>query len=206
MVQLSNKRSTPGEERAQRRAEERRRGILRAAARTFRRLGYAQAGMRDIAAEADLSPGNLYHYFQGKHEILYYCQDRWLRHMLGVLEQESNRSGPVAVRLHSVLVTHVRYLLEELEGSAAHFEVDALPIELRDQVVGKRDRYEAGLAELVGQGIVSGEFRADDAPIVTKAVLGALNWTARWFRPEGPQSAAQIAESFAHYLIRGLKA
>jgi len=45
-----------------RRSEARRLDILRAAARVFRRSGVAAAGMREIAEEADLSPGNLYYY------------------------------------------------------------------------------------------------------------------------------------------------
>ena len=38
--------------------------------------------MRDIALAADLSPANLYHYFKGKDELLFYCQDRALDRML----------------------------------------------------------------------------------------------------------------------------
>jgi AcrR family transcriptional regulator len=94
MVQISNDRSSQGgAERAQRRAEARRLEILRAAARTFRRRGFAAAGMREIAAEADLSPGNLYHYFKGKDEILYFCQDRWLDHMLDVVRSVGSDGG-----------------------------------------------------------------------------------------------------------------
>jgi len=35
-------------------------------------------------------------------------------------------------------------------------------------------------------------------------MLGAVNWTARWYRPDGPQSVAEIADSLSEYLVRGL--
>jgi AcrR family transcriptional regulator len=207
MVQISNERSNrAGADRAQRRAEARRLEILRAAARTFRRRGYAAAGMRDIAAEADLSPGNLYHYFEGKVEILYFCQDRWLDHMLDVVRSTGTDGGTSSQALRRVLVSHVRYLLDEVEGSAAHLEVEALPRELRDRIVRKRDRYERGIRRLISAGVRNGELVASDPKLITRAILGALNWTARWFRPEGPASPAVVASELADYLLRGLQA
>jgi AcrR family transcriptional regulator len=207
VVQISNDSSIhPGGERIQRRAEARRLEILRAAARTFRRRGFAGAGMRDIAAEADLSPGNLYHYFKGKDEILYFCQDRWLDHMLDVVREAGTRGRSPANVLRHVLETHVRYLLDELEGSAAHLEIDALPSGLRDRMLDKRDRYERGIRRLVSAGVRSGEFVPCDPRIITRAILGSLNWTARWFRPEGPATVGTVAEQLADYLIRGLQA
>jgi hypothetical protein len=35
-------------------------------------------------------------------------------------------------------------------------------------------------------------------------MLGALNWSVQWFRPDGPQTATEIAEGLADYLIQGL--
>src|SRR5947208_15683774 len=55
--------------------------ILRAAGREFRLRGFAATGMRDIAAAAALSPANLYNYFRGKHDILFFCQDNSLDRM-----------------------------------------------------------------------------------------------------------------------------
>ena len=73
MVQVLNHGSNKAPGRLQRRSEQRRTEILRAAARVFRRMGLGAAGMREIAEEADLSIGNLYYYFSGKDEILLYC-------------------------------------------------------------------------------------------------------------------------------------
>jgi len=35
-------------------------------------------------------------------------------------------------------------------------------------------------------------------------MLGAVNWTARWYRHDGAQSVSEIAESLSDYLVRGL--
>ena len=93
----------------------------------------------------------------------------------------------------ALAVAHVMCLLDELEGSAAHLEVNALPPRLRGQIVAKRDHYERGVRALVVAGIRAGTLHAADATIATRAFLGALNWTAQWFRPDGAKSPEQIA-------------
>ena len=65
-----------------RRRDRQRDAILRAAARLFRERGFTDTGMRDIAEAADLSAANLYHYFDGKSELLFYCQNRAVDRML----------------------------------------------------------------------------------------------------------------------------
>ncbi len=71
-------------------------------------------------------------------------------------------------------------------------------------MVAKRDRYEEGVRQLIAAGARSAEFVPCDPALAARAVLGALNWSVRWFRPEGSLTAAEIAEGFADYLIRGL--
>ncbi len=180
--------------------------ILCAAGREFRVRGFAQTGMRDIAAAALLSPANLYNYFRGKHEILFFCQDNSLDRIIGALEKARRFKSSAAEKLRFVIMSHLRCVLDEVEGSAAHYLTSALPPAMQRRLVAKRDRYEEGVRQLIVSGTRSGEFVACDPALAARAMLGALNWSVLWFRPEGALSAAEIAEGFADYLIRGLLA
>src|SRR3954467_14952920 len=146
---------------------------MRAAARVFREHGFAAAGMREIGVAADLSPGNLYHYFRGKNELLFFCPDRSAARLLPALAAARNDRRPLPLRLRDLAIAHVLCLLDEVEGSAAHLEVDALPTRLRSRIVAKRDAYERGLRALVAGGVRRGTLHATDATIATRAFLGA---------------------------------
>ncbi len=190
--------------RAERRYLARRLEILRAAGKQFRVSGFAETGMRDIAAAADLSPANLYNYFRGKHEILFFCQDVSLDRLLAALEKARRLRAGAAEKLRMVIVSHLRCVLDEVEGSAAHLLTSALAPRLQRSLVVKRDRYEEGVRQLIVAGTRTGEFVPCDPALAARAVLGALNWSVRWFNPDGAMTAVEIAEGFANYLIRGL--
>ena len=180
--------------------------ILRAAGREFRARGFLETGMRDIAIAAELSPGNLYNYYQSKHEILFFCQSSSLDRLIEALEKARRARGTAAARLRLVVVSHLHCVLDEVEGSAAHLLTNGLPEHQRRYLLEKRDLYERGVRNLILSGMRKGEFVPGDAALVTRAMLGALNWSVQWYRPSGPQTAAEIAEQLADYLIRGLLA
>jgi AcrR family transcriptional regulator len=205
VVRKSNARSLPASPRSRRR-DRQRDAILRAAARLFRERGFADTGMRDIAAAADLSAANLYHYFDGKNALLYYCQDRALDRMLASVESARRIYGSAADRLRAVFIAHLQTLLDEIEGASAHLQIDALPPAMRAAIVRKRDRYEHALRRIIVQGIAAGELVDMDPAIAARAMLGALNWTVTWFRPEGRDSAAVVGDVISRFLVRGIAA
>src|SRR5260370_707163 len=178
--------------------------ILRAAGKEFRVRGFAETGMRDIAAAAALSPANLYNYFRGKHEILFFCQDNSLDRMISALDKARRMRTSAATKLRMVIVSHLRCVLDEVEGSAAHLLTTALPRRQQRYLVTKRDKYEEGVRNLISTRMRSGEFVHCDPALAVRAILGGLNWSVQWFSPEGPLTAAEIADRFADYLIRGV--
>jgi AcrR family transcriptional regulator len=178
--------------------------ILRAAAKVFRASGFAGAGMREIAAAADLSPGILYHYFAGKHEILAFCQERALEKMLASVGAARASRPPLAEQLRAIVRSHILCLLDDVDGSAAHLEIDSLPPKLRSRIIAKRDEYERAIRKLISDGVAKKQFSPCDPNLVTRAILGAANWTAQWYRPGGDQSPAEVADALAAYLVNGL--
>ena len=192
--------------RQQRRYMARRLEILRAAGRQFRARGFVETGMRDIAQAADLSPANLYNYFHGKHEILFFCQDSSLDRMIAALSKARRIKGSASTRLCFVIISHLRCLLDEVEGSAAHLFTNAWPPGPQRYLVAKRNRYELGVRNLIVSGMRAGEFIQGDAALMARAILGALNWSVQWFRPDGEMTAGEIAQKLADYLVRGLLA
>lgn len=192
--------------RIQKRYENRRLEILRAAGRAFRQHGLAETGMRDIAKAADLSPANLYNYFQGKHELLFFCQDSALQRMLKALKRVQAGNGGAGQKLALAIESHLRCVLDEVEGSTAHMFAAAMPPHLQRKLVAKRDRYEDGVRQLIAEGVRSGEFAECDPALAARAILGALNWSTGWFNPDGELKSADIAGEFAKYFTRGLAA
>ena len=190
--------------RLQRRYEARRLEILRAAGREFRTRGFAETGMREIAAAADISPANLYNYFGGKDEVLFFCQDSALDRLIVNLEKTRRAKAAATEKLCSIIAFHLHCVLDDIEGSAAHLLTNSIPPHLQKRLLAKRDCYEHGVRRLVAAGIRSGEFLSADPALVARAILGALNSTIAWFNPQGPLSTGQLAENFATYLIHGL--
>jgi hypothetical protein len=71
------------------------------------------------------------------------------------------------------------------------------------KIVHKRDQYERGVRLLLAGGQRHGLVRPGEPKLQAFALLGALNWVARWYRP-GEGDPDQIIHSFRDQLLRGL--
>jgi len=180
--------------------------ILRGAAEAFRQRGVSATTMEEIARRLHMTKGNLYYYFRSKEEILYFCQDYSLDLLLARLDEVRRSGVPADEQLRQLIREHVGVILDELKASAMHTDFQMLSRRRLARVIRKRDQYERGVREIIREGMERGIFRKGDPKLFGFAILGAINWTVRWFSPQGPLSAREIGDAFADYLVRGLRA
>jgi AcrR family transcriptional regulator len=179
--------------------------ILQSAAVAFRKLGYHGATVQRIAASLRMEKGNLYYYFRNKEEILFACHQYSLDRLVRVLDEISASADSPDDKLRKLIVALVHTILDELHGTTLFIGLVALTPAHLKTIIARRDCVDRGMRQIVADGIDSGAFAERDAKLVSLAILGAVNWIPRWFKPEGPASTHDIAECFASYLIAGLR-
>ena len=188
----------------QQKRQRRRDEILQAALDAFRERGYHATTLDHIALRLGVRKTALYHYFPDKEAILYECHRASLGELDRILRGTS-RLKSVAERLRAVVREHVRIMIETLQGSPLAFEVTTLSPARQNEIISARDRYERRLRRMIEHGIKDGSFRAVDPKLATFAILGAINWIARWYRPEGKSQAPEVGTEFADHLVGGLE-
>jgi AcrR family transcriptional regulator len=178
--------------------------ILQAALRAFRERGYHATTLDDIAVRLGLRKTALYHYFPDKEAILYACHLESLSRLEHLVGEARARFGRPAEQLAYLIREHVRVMTDTLQGSPLAFEVTALSPDHQWEIIHGRDAYERALRETIDQGIRAGDFRPTDPKLAAFAILGAINWIARWYQPGGPLEAEELGERFAEQLLGGL--
>lgn len=183
--------------------ERRRTEILHAALNAFRCKGYHATTLDDIAELLGVRKTALYHYFPDKEAILHACHREGLDEVAGIIAEARQRPS-FAEQLRFAIREHVRVMTDTLEGSSLAFETSALAPSHQSEVIAARDRYEQALRDIVRAGIAAGEFRSVDPKIAVFAILGAINWIARWYTPQGSVQPPELGAQFADTLVRGL--
>jgi len=178
--------------------------ILKSAAAAFRRRGYHGASVDEIASALDMTKGNLYYYFQNKEEILYACHDYSLDELLALMEEVRAEASAPDVKLRKLILAFIQMMLDELQATALTLDLEALSPLLMKRIISKRDRFDHGLRAIIQQGMDDGLFRVGDAKMIGFAIMGAVNWTTKWFDPAGEMRAEDVGQHFADYLVGGL--
>jgi len=181
-------------------AEETSKRIRAAAIELFARNGFAATGLRELAAEAQLTPAALYHYMGSKEDLLVDIMrstieplDAAARETLAQLETPEEQLGAL-VELH-VWVHGSRPQATLVTDT----ELRALQGEHRTHVVGIRDRYEALWRETLTRGVEGGRFEVDDVALTAIGLLELCTGVAHWYTTGGKHSLLEVCAMHADW-------
>ncbi|GEK79102.1 TetR/AcrR family transcriptional regulator [Agrococcus baldri] len=181
--------------------------ILESATRLFGTNGYAGTTMRHIATAVGVLPGSLYAHIQSKEELLSEIVETGIDRFLALGHEVLASPASAEDHMYSLITGHVQLVAVNTDSiRVVYHQWRHLSGEARARVVEKRREYEAMLLSVIDDGIEKGEFVGEAHPNVSaKAILGALNWTSEWIRPDGPETSEEIGRQMADTLIGGLK-
>jgi len=157
---------------------EKRRAILHAALKVFAERGYHGCRIADVASQAGVAYGLVYHYFRNKDELLESVFDEQWRIFIGAIRAIADGPGSAVEQIASV----IRFALDVFRTAPAAVRVLILEVPRSPDVVragSTRQTFETAMrlvAEMVERGQREGVLRTDLEPLVAAAsVLGVLD-------------------------------
>jgi TetR/AcrR family transcriptional regulator, fatty acid metabolism regulator protein len=190
-------------------AEEKRRLILDAAVRVFARSGFHTSRVGDIAEEAGVAHGLLYHYFSSKDEVL----ETIFREQWGILVDRISAieaSGEPAVdQLRHVAAVVLRNWRHQPDVIRVLVREIARSPEVQ-QRIGELVKPIAAVQRIIERGQASGELRADLHPQFAAVVFygGIEELLSGWVLGQLPDDDESVAagEQTVGQLLDGFRA
>jgi AcrR family transcriptional regulator len=178
--------------------------VLDAAVAAFIEHGYDATSMGVLSERLGLSKAAIYHHFPAKVELLRAALDEALGALEGVLIEPGATAGNAEDRLGFVLRGAVHVLVDKLPYVTLLLRVRGNS-EVEREALRRRREFDGAVTALVLEARDEGSVRSDiDPRVVTRLIFGMINSIVEWYRPEGPESADQLASDVLAMALEGL--
>jgi AcrR family transcriptional regulator len=173
----------------------RRGDLIVAAARLFREKGFDGTTVRDIAAAVGMRSGSPFYHFPSKQAMLLAVMQEGLRQGLATSQSVIEQKLPVREKFRALVRTHLGIILEHGNDfiPVMLYDWHALDDLHRRQIIAMKDRYDTVWQSMTRELAQAGLLRAD-AKVARLMILGAMNFTATWYRPQGALSIDALAD------------
>jgi AcrR family transcriptional regulator len=187
---------------------DKRRLILEAAVRVFARSGYHTSRVGDIAEEAGVAHGLLYHYFSSKEEVLQTIfRDSWAL-LIDALHRVEESDEPPAVQLRHIAAILLRSWRHDPDLVRVLVREVARSPQLQEQVDEVREAFLV-IQRVIERGQAEGAFRPElDARLASWIVYGSLEelltgWVLGQL-PHGDEEVARAERTVVDVVCGGL--
>jgi AcrR family transcriptional regulator len=187
----------------------RRQDVVQAAAAVFRAKGFASATIDDVARAAGLDRATLYYYIGNKDELFRDVVIDALVDNIKMAEEISRGNDSPSDKLKNLVKGMMTSYAQFYPHLYVFIREDPTTIVAQSQsdvdILDLQRRFDRALIEIVREGVKEGLFRPDIPPrLAAYGIIGMLNWTHRWFDPNGPIDSDDVSEAFATLAVEGL--
>ncbi len=186
--------------------EAKRQAVLRVSTRLFLERGYHHATMQELAERLNITKPALYNYFHSKEDVLRHCILINNENTTAALATAEAHPGKGIDRLRLFLELYVAVSTSDTGACANRIDDRDLPEKFRVEFVAIKRVIDLRVRALVAAGIKDGSIAPCDVRMATFAIMGAIQWISRWYRPDGALSSEEIAREYSTRLISGLAA
>jgi AcrR family transcriptional regulator len=191
--------------------EDRREQIIDAAMRAFSQKGYSRATNKDIAREAGITPGLIYHYFENKEDLFKaIIEGRSPLKLINALPQQVFTMPP-DIFLRFLIIQVLGIIEEEKFGQLLRMIFSELIYnpKITQLVRGVLQRALGFLASYFAAQIESGALRRTDPALAAQIFIGSvIAFILRRQILRDPQAlqytAEQIADAVVETVLKGL--
>jgi AcrR family transcriptional regulator len=183
--------------------------IVRRAIELFASNGYAYTSLDDIARAVGIRKPSLYHYINGKEDLLYEIDAL----LVGELLEEARRLVAEASTHHEKLRAFFRAgmrLIARRQQEVTIFLGERHALDSSSprwrEIAKQRDEYEQMFGAVIVDGMDAGAFRRLPTTLAAVGMLGAISWAFRWYNPRGELGPDEIADLFADIVLNGIAA
>jgi AcrR family transcriptional regulator len=200
-----SKKSLPDKADSKQANSSRHREVLDAGLRVFAAKGYRGATIEDIAKELGFTSAALYYYIDSKQDLLLQSVYRPIDSLIESANEIDALKASSTEKLTKFIEYHILLTLERREWLTVMLRDQSYLPEKNIEELRNRDKYyRQVLVKIITEGNKSGEFDVKDPSIASMVILGALNWTLQWVRPDGPLDSKAVAQEIFSTLLNGM--
>ena len=189
--------------------EQRRAKLLQAAQQVFSRQGFHASKVADVAKEAKVSQGTVYHYYESKEALLMAVFSEWetenLKNEVGLVLQTKSTATERLALLAQAASERLSSSLRMIEASVEFWSHISRNTHIRKGFKHMFKQMAEDVAMVIQEGINAGEFQKVDATVMARLMIATYDGLIlQWLADKNSIEWTKCTDLLVKVMLQGL--
>ncbi len=185
--------------------------IVTIAARKFKDNGFRATSFSQISQHAGLERATMYYYFGSKEELFRECLRHGVKANIIECEKIFEDTGlEDREKLEAIIRQLMKAYDENYPNMYVYIQEEMKRIANENspwakEISAQTQKFQQLVLGLLSSLKSSGKIRQDvPVSLAANAIFGMLNWTHRWYHPDGVYKASEVSDAFVKIFFGGM--